>query len=152
MAATESVPPPPSRLIVERLAGWPERLGLFAATLGVYCFFQNVLNPLIRKALWSRLPALAAGPRLFVGHLVMYSLSTAAACAAFHVVLVRARRLQPFEWHDPPRALRIGLVGGLAITAATAGLWAAMRGPFFLDINFWKIAGNLFSNFYEEII
>lgn len=94
------------------------------------------------------------GVWIFIPHLLFYTTFTASLAAVCWIILARAGAM-------PYPALRIsrsavvwGLLGGAATTVATmAFLFVLGLGHFgWLGFDGWTIAGNVFSNFYEEFI
>ncbi|WP_118856940.1 CPBP family intramembrane glutamic endopeptidase [Sphingomonas mesophila] len=104
---------------------------------------------------WLGNPAYEGFRGMFLPHLLLYSTLMAAVAAALWGALVAARLLPaPQLGSTSPRALALGAVGGLA---ALAGLLALVEltmpdGVRWIGLDPWKVAGNLFSNFYEEFV
>lgn len=110
---------------------------------------------------WVRVAAqTAAGPHpyegvwIFIPHLLFYSTFTAAVAAACWLALVRAGAMQA-----PPFALSRSVAvwalagGAISVLACLAFLPLAGLGKLtWVGFDGWKIAGNVFSNFYEEFI
>lgn len=92
---------------------------------------------------------------ILVPHVLLYTTVMAALAAAFWYAFARAGWLP-----DPPlgnlrRALVPGLVAGivaLLVSIATAFLFFPPGMVHWIDPDPWKIAGNIFSNFYEEFV
>ena len=93
---------------------------------------------------------------VFLPHLLLYSTLTAGVAALLWFVFVRARIL-PAPRLGPPttRHLGAGVVGGIVALIATVLFVYVLFPPntvHWIDPVPWKIAGNLFSNFYEEFV
>lgn len=130
------------------------RLLILAAV--VFCYWT-----LFQPSDWLRGPALHAlgdpaykGVGILIPHLLLYSTLGAAFCALAWWLLVRARLLPPPQLALTSRAALWGLVGG-AVSVAISLLFlplAHLGQLHWIGFDGWSIAGNLFSNFYEEFI
>jgi membrane protease YdiL (CAAX protease family) len=114
---------------------WPERV--------VLKYGMNALgNPQYNGFLGVLLP-----------HLLLYSTVIAAVSAVLWWLLVRSALLLPPQFGHLRRSVPLGVAGGIAALVVTlAVVWAALPGGavHWIAPDPWKIAGNLFSNFYEE--
>lgn len=93
---------------------------------------------------------------IFLPHLLLYSTLLAAIAALIWFAFVRARVL-PAPQLGPPTARQLGsgLVGGIVALIASVAFVYVLFPPgtvHWIDPVPWKIAGNLFSNFYEEFV
>ena len=93
---------------------------------------------------------------VFLPHLLLYSTLTACVAALLWFTVVRARIL-PAPWLGRPtaRQLGAGVVGGILALIATVVFVYVLFPPntvHWIDPVLWKIAGNVFSNFYEEFV
>ncbi len=93
---------------------------------------------------------------IFLPHLLLYSTLTACVAALFWLTFVRARIL-PAPQVGPPtaRQLGAGIVGGIVALVVTVVFVYVLFPPgtvHWIDPVSWKIAGNVFSNFYEEFV
>jgi membrane protease YdiL (CAAX protease family) len=93
---------------------------------------------------------------IFLPHLLLYSTLTACVAALLWLAFVRARLL-PAPRLGPPtaRQLGAGVVGGIVALVATVLFVYVLFPPGtvrWIDPVPWKIAGNVFSNFYEEFV
>jgi membrane protease YdiL (CAAX protease family) len=91
---------------------------------------------------------------IFVPHLLFYCTLTAALAAICWTILTRMN-LMPHPGLGVSRpAVDWAIVGGLVgVLASLLFLWTAGLGHLgWVGFDGWKIAGNLFSNFYEEFI
>ena len=93
---------------------------------------------------------------IFVPHLLLYSTLTAGVAAVVWLTFVRGRIL-PAPRLGPPsaRQLGAGVVGGIVTLIATVVFIYVIFPPntiHWIDPVPWKIAGNVFSNFYEEFV
>ncbi len=92
---------------------------------------------------------------MFLPHLLLYSTLTAAACAVLWLLLARFKRLPPIPLGRGCATLRWAIAGGLSALGLTLAVVAAMSPPgtiHWIGLNGWSVAGNLFSNFFEEFI
>jgi membrane protease YdiL (CAAX protease family) len=108
------------------------------------------LGPLVRRALAPVVSELPRGPQLLVGHAVVFTAAWAVVCGLCLWGLATARVLRT-PLVPAGSALRQGAVAGLVVSAVTVALWLASGLGLKLDVNLWGFAGNLFSNFYEEL-
>jgi membrane protease YdiL (CAAX protease family) len=94
------------------------------------------------------------GAGIFIPHLLLYSTLTAACCAVAWLLLARARLLPPPQFRLTPAVIGWGVAAGVASVAVSlAFLPLAHLGALrWIGFDGWSIAGNLFSNFYEEFI
>ena len=91
----------------------------------------------------------------FIPHLLFYSTLPALLAGLMWVALSRQRMIIPPPLGNVRAGIPIGIAVGLASLAALLILaWALMPAGtiHWIDPQPWKIAGNIFSNFYEEFI
>lgn len=94
------------------------------------------------------------GVGMLLPHLLLYSTLTAACCALAWWLLARARMLPPAQFALTPKVVAWGLAGG-AVTVAFSLVVLPLThfgALHWVGFNGWSIAGNLFSNFFEEFI
>jgi membrane protease YdiL (CAAX protease family) len=93
---------------------------------------------------------------MFLPHLLLYSTLTACVAALLWLTFVRARILPaPRLGPATSRQLGAGVVGGIVALIATVLFVYLLFPPntvHWIDPVPWKIAGNVFSNFYEEFV
>ena len=93
---------------------------------------------------------------VFLPHLLLYSTLTACVAALLWFTFVRARILPAPRLRRPTaRQLGAGVVGGILALIATVVFVYVLFPPntvHWIDPVLWKIAGNVFSNFYEEFV
>ena len=93
---------------------------------------------------------------VFLPHLLLYSTLSALVAALFWFVLVRTRVLAEPQWAAPtPGQLGAGALGGVIALIGSLAFVYFVFSPgmiHWIDPVPWKIAGNVFSNFYEEFI
>jgi membrane protease YdiL (CAAX protease family) len=92
---------------------------------------------------------------IFLPHLLLYSTLMAAVSAVLWWTLVRARLLRPPQFGNVKASAVLGLIGGLAALALSLIVirLALPAGTIhWIAPDPWKIAGNVFSNFYEEFV
>jgi len=100
-------------------------------------------------------PEFAGFEGIFLPHLLLYSTFLALVAALFWFAFVRARILPAPQLSQPTaRQLSSGVVGGItALIASVAFVFLLFPGAVhWIDPVPWKIAGNVFSNFYEEFV
>ena len=139
--------------LVRRRGDLVERAGVAAVAVALVLLFRHVVFRgwywRLFQPWWGRLPA---GEHLLVGHLLVWSLPMALAAWLVILVLVQSWRLQPLSltrhWR---RALADGAVGGLAACALAIAAALATGMRFHWHPDAWAMAGNVFSNFYEEL-
>ena len=110
---------------------------------------------------WVRNTAQAmAGPHpyegvwIFIPHLLFYCTFTAMLAGACWIALARAGVMDYPTLRISKSVVVWALIGGAAsILASLVFLYAAGMGePRWIGFDGWKIAGNVFSNFFEEFI
>ena len=104
---------------------------------------QTQIGPKAYEGLW-----------IFLPHLLLYSTFTAAVAGLCWFGLTRAGAMTG-EWFRPTRpAAAWGMIGGLISAAACVAFLhvSGMGEPSWAGLDAWEVAGNLFSNFYEELI
>jgi len=104
---------------------------------------------------WLGAPGYAGFAGKFLPHLLLYSTLPAAVCAVLWLILSNAKLLQPIPLMRGHHTIAYGVLGALIAIAATIALILTMPGIGALrwvGIDPWGIAGNVFSNFYEEFI
>ena len=100
-------------------------------------------------------PAYEGFAGAFLPHLLLYSTLPALLCALMWVVLSRKRMMMSMPFGNIRDSLSIGVATGIAtLVVLLAMVWAIMpEGTIhWIAPQPWKIAGNIFSNFYEEYI
>lgn len=100
-------------------------------------------------------PPYAGFAGAFVPHLLLYSTFMAAITALFWAVLARAGFLPGPKFGNVVLSVRLGIAGALAALVLTlAVVWLTMpHGTIhWIAPQPWSIAGNIFSNFYEEFV
>lgn len=102
------------------------------------------------------IPSYVGFKGIFLPHLLFYSTLTALVAALFWFVLVRSRLLPaPLLARPTASQLGVGAVGGIvALIGSLAFIHVLFPAGMihWIDPVPWKIAGNVFSNFYEELI
>ena len=133
------------------------RVALLAIGAAAYCtaYFPN---PQFRQ--WVRGLAgnsMNAGPWVFLRHLLVQTTMVALACALAWWLLARRGWLPPMREslhvREPRRILAWAAIASVAIIAFTIGAIVAIGGSFAPHVpRGWDVLGNVFSNFYEELI
>jgi membrane protease YdiL (CAAX protease family) len=110
---------------------------------------------LVQGMAWLGEPRYAGFTGKFLPHLLLYSTLPAAVCAVLWLILSKARLLAPIPLTRGHRLVGYGVLGALIAMAATVALILATPGLGtlrWIGIDPWGVAGNVFSNFYEEFI
>lgn len=100
-------------------------------------------------------PAYSGFTGAFLPHLLLYSTVEAVISALLWALLVRAGLLPPPKLGNPRAGLLFGAIGGvlaLVLMLSAAFLSLPAGTIHWIDPAPWKIAGNLFSNFFEEFV
>jgi membrane protease YdiL (CAAX protease family) len=119
--------------------------------VGLVFVALSLVTPAWRRVVDPWVDSLERGPRLFMGHAIVWSLPTAALSLVAIAWLVRSGRFRSLSLtRDLPRALVDGAWGALAAIALAVVTAAAAHMPFGFHVNPWGIAGNVLSNAYEE--
>lgn len=94
-----------------------------------------------------------AGLWVLIPHVLLYSTPAALFSLAAWMLLVRARWLPAPVVGGRPGVLRWGLAGGAVAIALSLAYVLASGGTVHPPrVDPWLMAGNLFSNFYEELV
>ncbi|HTR50741.1 MAG TPA: CPBP family intramembrane glutamic endopeptidase [Kofleriaceae bacterium] len=98
----------------------------------------------------------STGSGLFLRHLLTFSLLTAAVALATWWLFARLGWLaSPRAWlgfgPEPRRALAIGAIAGVALSALVVVVGVALGERVHFHPDGWSMAGNVFSNYYEEV-
>ncbi|HVU20419.1 MAG TPA: CPBP family intramembrane glutamic endopeptidase [Rhizomicrobium sp.] len=103
---------------------------------------------------WLGEPVYAGFTGKFLPHLLLYSTLPALVCAALWLSLSQAKLLAPIPLPRGNNLAGYGVSGAVIAIAATIALILAtgMGTLRWIGIDPWGIAGNVFSNFYEEFI
>jgi len=131
--------------------GWADRAAVLVGSYALFFAARQWLTPWCQRTFFGFAEHLERGPKLLAGHLFVWQGPHTLVVALAMIALV-----QVGVFKGPARpvlgpALRWGLVSGVAISAVTAGIWFFAGPGFQVDIDFWKMGGNLVSNFYEEL-
>jgi membrane protease YdiL (CAAX protease family) len=92
------------------------------------------------------------GPKLFLMHTFIFSTPTAFFCLAWVLLLQYLKLIPIIRFKFSKKTVLSGFVWGIVITAVTLAIAPLLRMPYGFHFNPWSIAGNLTSNFCEEII
>lgn len=95
------------------------------------------------------------GVWILIPHMFLYSTVAALVSALLWIALTSAGALPAMPFRFNLDVLLWGGAGGVAALALTIGFFAAFYPPgtlHWIDPNPWSIAGNVFSNFYEEFL
>lgn len=128
---------------------------LIAASVALVYFSEFHLGDKVRILAQTQVgPHPYEGLWAFIPHLLFYSTVTAALAGVCWFGLTRAGAITG-EWIKPTRAAVIwGAGGGLvsAVVSIAFLLFAGMGEPNWGGVDAWETAGNVFSNFWEELI
>ena len=126
---------------------------VLAAALTVFFVTKDIVTPLWRRLWEPWVSSMSDGPRTFWGHLVIWSFPMAVVSLLSVLWLVHTGRFAALSLRrSSPQAVRDGLWGALGVVTLSFPVLLALGQPMAFGINFWSIAGNLFSNAYEEIV
>jgi len=104
---------------------------------------------------WLGNPPYEGFTGVFLPHLLLYTTLMAAVCGGLWLVLFKTNLMPPMQLANFRRALLLGAIGGIvAFVLSVPAVWVTM-GPGsvrWIPPNGWTIAGNVFSNFYEEFV
>lgn len=104
---------------------------------------------------WLGNPPYAGFRGKFLPHALLYSTVTALVSAGFWLILSWAKFLPPIPLGRGKRAVAYGVFGAILGMIATVALVVGVPSLgklHWIGIDPWSVAGNLFSNFYEEFI
>ncbi len=92
------------------------------------------------------------GLSLLLNHVFFYSLPFGLVCFLLRQLLVEMDILTPLRLKaNFVKSLNEGVAGGLMVIGLFVLLWVAMGKGFKLHMDPYSAAGNMFSNFYEEL-
>jgi membrane protease YdiL (CAAX protease family) len=125
---------------------------MFVVGFALMVISQRMITPHV--AAWLE-PSFgpADGSGLFLRHLLTFSLVTAAISLAAWFAFARAGWLAPVRpWLGfGPGAIRLGVIAGVALSAFVLIVGIAMGERVHFHPDAWKMFGNVFSNYYEEL-
>lgn len=128
---------------------------LIAGAVALVYFSEFYLGDKVRIAAQTAVgPHPYEGLWIFIPHLLFYSTFTAAIAGLCWFGLARADAISG-EWFRPTRSAALwGCLGGVISAAICVAFlhFAGMGEPSLGMPNGWEFAGNVFSNFYEELI
>ena len=104
---------------------------------------------------WLGEPGYAGFAGKFLPHLLLYSTLPAVVCAALWLILSNAKLLAPIPLTRGHNLVGYGVLGAAVAIVATVALVLLAPGIGtlrWIGIDPWGVAGNVFSNFYEEFI
>ncbi len=103
---------------------------------------------------WLGEPAYSGFVGKFLPHALLYSTLPAAVCAVLWTILSYTKFLPPIPLTRGDNLVGYGVLGALVAIAATIALalTSGMGTLRWIGIDPWGVAGNAFSNFYEEFI
>lgn len=134
-------------------ASWIKKTIVVAVCIIVYLFGLYIANPFTRSLFESVIKNWEAGPKYFMKHVFFFSLTNAVLCFGTLLIFVK---LHVFKLLSIKRNVKSSLIkgtaAGLIITALTVLQALLTKGEFHFGIDTWAMAGNIFSNAYEEII
>jgi membrane protease YdiL (CAAX protease family) len=102
---------------------------------------------------WLGNPPYAGFRGKFLPHALLYSTLTAFVSAILWLILSWKKLLPPIPLGRGDRAVLYGVLGAVVAMAAIVALFVAMPSLgrlHWIGIDLWGVAGNVFSNFYEE--
>lgn len=137
-----------------RTLTWKARLAIAAALAFCYWTSFQPSKWLLGHGLHALGDPAYRGAGILIPHLLFYSTLTAVCCAVAWLLLVRAKWLEPPKFALSGKALVWALIGGVVSIAASllAVQLTHLAHIRWIGIDGWGVAGNLFSNFYEEFI
>lgn len=104
---------------------------------------------------WLNNPPYAGFRGKFLPHALLYSTVTAAVSAILWLILAQARLLSAIPLGRGHRLLLYAMLGAIIAMATTLALVLALPSlgtVRWIGFDAWGIAGNVFSNFYEEFV
>lgn len=125
--------------------------------LGIVLVYLSTLQPSIWVRDWAQAlagPHAYEGVWIFIPHLLFYCTFSAAVAGACWFALAKSGAMDFQVLRVSRAAVAWGLIGGVASVIASAAFLHAFElgEPAWRGFDGWKIAGNVFSNFYEEFI
>ena len=138
-------------LIVKDGAKLIKRIAVLIIALTAYLLGSQLVL-IVRKASLPLTHNCPDGPKLFLNHLFISSFPMALLCLITIFLFVKLNLFVPLQFKRNIKSSLIqGAISGLLIVIATTIYWILSGRQFQIDINGWSIAGNLFSNLWEEI-
>jgi len=104
---------------------------------------------------WLGYPSYHGFTGIFLPHLLLYTTLMAAVCAVFWLILAKLGWMPPPAFGNVRISLKLGIIVGLIAILLSIGVaWLTLPSGSvrWIPPDSWKIAGNIFSNFYEEFV
>ena len=138
--------------ISDASASVAKRASYFALTLLILYLGIYVVNPILSGFLKPFLANFSGGQKLFFRHLLEFSLTSALMAALFIFLSARSGIIKlPSFTRNLKESISWGLMGTLIVSVFTVVVWASAGGRFQFAVRVYDMAGNIFSNMYEEI-
>ncbi|MBI3555322.1 MAG: CPBP family intramembrane metalloprotease [Deltaproteobacteria bacterium] len=129
-----------------------KHVSILAAVSAIFTFSNWVFFPWVVKFLGPLAKGFPPGPGLLFQHALISCLPQAILCGLSAFLMRRAGLLSKLSFKIEKTPVLEGLIWGLSIAALSVPLLRVLGMPIGFHVDPWSIAGNVFSNSYEEVI
>lgn len=129
-----------------------KRMAVFASIFAAACLWAAFVDPLWAGFIQKFMPPKSPGPKLLMRHIFVFGTSNFLFCLACLKALERLKIFGRVSCSVTKTAAAQGALAASALLAFAVSQWLFYGLDFQFEVNSWSIAGNVFSNFYEEII
>ncbi|HNY13846.1 MAG TPA: CPBP family intramembrane metalloprotease [Candidatus Wallbacteria bacterium] len=142
----------PENFIFENDHSLRTRLAIFSSIIAATLLWVMFSNAFITGFLQNFLRLDNPGPNLLLRHIFIFGMPDFLFCLACLHILARYKLFKKISFKVTKDAFIHGLIAGMALAGFAVAQWLLYGLKFQFVVNYWSITGNLFSNFYEEII
>jgi len=139
-------------LILENEHSLKQRIIIFSSLVGASILWVLFFDPLFISALRFHALPNDPGPGLLFKHIFVFGMSDCLFCLACLRILTHYKIFKKVSWAVTKDSIFQGMLWGMPVIAFAVSQWLYYGLNFQFRIDHQSIAGNMFSNFYEEII
>ena len=142
----------PLNLILENDHPLKKRIVIFSVIFGAAILWAAFFDPFYIRVLRYYPRPDNPGLNLLLKHVFVFGMSNFLFCLACLYILTRYKIFRKVSCAVTKDSILRGFFWGTIVIVFAVSQWLYYGLNFQFDINYWSITGNLFSNFYEEII